>query len=97
MNLMNWVALWSLIATQVGVSIGIYKYFNARINRVYERLDEVKTQIDANFVKKELCKVMHDSTASSLTGVESRMNDRFDRLEERVEAAFNMIISMLKK
>ena len=95
--MMQWAALWSLIATQVGTAIGIYKYFNARINKVYERLDNVKDNAKDNYVQKEMCKVMHDNNTSNLGGIETRINSRFERLEEKVESAFNMIIGLLKK
>ena len=90
---MQWIALMSLIATQVGTTLGIYKYFDHRINNIYKRLDDVK----CGFVSKEVCKIMHDNSSETITDVEERINKRFDKLEERVQESFEMIIDLLKK
>lgn len=97
MDLLQWVALWTLIATQIGSNVAMYKYFDGRINRIYERFDNHKKYLDEKFVGKDICKISHDNTSTNLTGVETRMSTRFDKLEKRVEDSFNMIIDMLKK
>jgi ribosomal protein S20 len=96
MPFLQWIALWSLIATQVGAFVGMYKYFDSRINRSYERMDENKKEAEREFVRKESCKILHANTAENLIGTESRIVTRFDKLDKKVEDMFNMIIDLLK-
>ena len=96
MDMMQWVALWSLIATQIGTAVGIYRYFDSRINRSYERMDENKREAEREFVKKENCSILHANTADNLMGAETSLVTRFDKLEKKVEEMFGMIIDMLK-
>jgi hypothetical protein len=75
----------------------MWKYFDGRISRVYERLDEVKKSQDAIYVRKETCSLLHATTADSLKSVEYRMNERFDKLETKVDESFRMILDILRK
>jgi hypothetical protein len=86
-----------LIATNGALLFGMWKYFDQRISRVYERFDEHKEEIKNEFVKKESCDLLHNNTANNLRGVENRMDARFDKLETKVESAFAMILDLLKK
>jgi division protein CdvB (Snf7/Vps24/ESCRT-III family) len=93
----EWVGLGSLIAVNAGINIGIYKYFNNRLDRVYSRLDEVRDKIDTQFVRKDVCSVMHTQTAQSLTGLEARITERFNKLEKEVSDHFKQLIELLKR
>lgn len=91
----EWIGLVTLIATNAGISIGIYKHFDGRIEksnanvdtkiaRVFQRFDEYKTETENKYVKKDLCKVMHDNNSDNLSGLETRIEKRFDKLDEQV-------------
>jgi hypothetical protein len=91
--------LWTVIGlllTNAAFLFGMWKYFDARISRVYMRFDEHRTQIEATYVRKDNCALLHSTTVDNLTGVENRMNVRFDKLELKVESAFTMILDLLK-
>ena len=104
----EWVGLSSLIATNVGINIGIYKYFNSRldklnaendrkVNRIFERFDEHKKDMEEKFVRKDVCSVMHEQTANNLTGLETRMEKRLDKLEINIQASLQEVIKVLQK
>lgn len=66
---------------------------DTKIGRAYQRIDEVKDKISANikdldgpegYVRKGMCKVLHDATALNLVGLENRIEKRFDKLEELI-------------
>jgi hypothetical protein len=96
--LADWIGLISLTTVNVGASVGIYRYFNGqidkfrieidnKISRVYSRLDEVKKSNNETFMNKDMCQVLHDSTASNLQGTEKRIDARLDKFEARMEMA----------
>jgi hypothetical protein len=86
-----------LLITNAGFLFGMWKYFDARITRVYSRLDEVKESVEGTYVRKDTCQLLHTSTAENLKGVEVRMDNRFDKLEKKVEDSFKMILDLLRK
>ena len=75
----------------------MWKYFDARVTRVYARLDEVKDSIDNKFVLKENCKILHNNTADNFTSSENRTVIRIDKLEAKVEGMMKEILSILRK
>jgi len=82
--------LWTIVGlliTNASFLFGMWKYFDARITRVYERLDTVKKGLDETYVRKESCGILHTSTADNLKSVEGRIKDRLDKFEERMETA----------
>lgn len=91
----EWVGLASLIAVNAGINIGIYKYFNNRLDRVYKRLDEVKDNIDTKYVRKDVCSVMHTQTANNLSGLETRITERLNKLDKTVSENFQQLIRIL--
>ena len=96
MNGQLWTVI-GLLITNAGFLFGMWKYFDARITRVYGRLDEVKDSVDEIYVRKDVCQVMHTQTASSLAGLESRIGERFTNLEKEVRDNFKMILNILQK
>ena len=80
----EWVGYGGLLLTNIGVFIGMFKHFNNRISRVYERFDEYKRDTDNKYVPNAMCKVMHDNNASNLNGLEERIEKRFDKLDEQI-------------
>jgi hypothetical protein len=97
MQLGEWIGLASLLVTNVGTAIGIYKYFNSKVDRVYERFDEFKKTIKVEFVQKELCKIMHENSSSNLNGLEKRITDSVGKLEKKVDDNFKVVIDLMKK
>lgn len=97
MQLGEWLGLAGLLATNVGTAIGIYKYFNSKVDRVYERFDEYKKIIKSEFVQKDLCKVMHENSSSNLNGLEKRLGDRIENLEKTVADNFKVVMDQLLK
>ena len=93
------IELWSVIGlliTNAGLMFGMWKYFDARLARVYMRFDEHKDEVEGKYVRKDNCSLLHSTTATNLIGVERRMDERFDKLEKKVDDSFNMILSLLK-
>jgi len=86
-----------LLLTNAAFLFGMWKYFDARIARTYQRFDEHKAEIEATYVRKDNCLLLHANTADNLKGVEMRMDIRFDQLEQKVESAFKMILDLLRK
>jgi hypothetical protein len=85
----------ALVLTNAAASVGIYKYFDSRINRVYERIDEIKNMQDKMFVRREMCDVLHKNTADNLVGAENRIVERLTVLEKKVEDLFGRILEKL--
>ncbi len=80
----EWIGMGGLLLTNAGMLIGIYKHFDGRIGRIYERFDQHKKDIEGKFVLNTMCKVMHDNNASNLNGLETRIEKRFDKLDEQI-------------
>jgi len=80
-----------LLLTNAGFLFGMWKYFDARISRVYARFDEHKNEISNTFVRKDNCHLLHTTTADNLKGVESRMDIRFDKLENKFDKLMDML------
>jgi hypothetical protein len=91
------IGVGGLLLTNIGVIIGIFKYFNARINRVYERFDEHKKEMADKYVLKDLCKIMHENSSSNLNGLETRINNSFNELKKEVKDNFAVVIDLMKK
>ena len=91
------IGVGGLLLTNIGVIVGIFKYFNARINRVYERFDEHKKTVENKYVLKEMCKIMHENSSSNLNGLEARINSSFNELKKEVKDNFTVVIDLMKK
>jgi DNA anti-recombination protein RmuC len=68
-----------------------------KIGRTYERLDEVKDHADKCFVSKEMCNQMHNATATSLVGLETRMNESFKEVKASVKDMGDKVNNTLTK
>jgi len=91
------IGIIGLLISNAAFLFGMWKYFDARISRVYARFDEHKIEIAGMYVRKDNCQLLHNNTADNLKGVEGRMDIRFDKLELKVESAFGMILDILKE
>ena len=90
-------AILGLLITNAGFLFGMWKYFDARISRVYARFDEHKQSIDCVYVRKDTCQLLHTSTAENLKGVEIRMDGRFDKLEAMLDRIFDKLENKVDK
>jgi hypothetical protein len=97
----EWIGLGSLMVANVGLVYVTYNHFSKKIGRVYERFDEYKNHmegtVDAKFVQKDLCAVMHQTNADNLTGIETRLTIALHQLEKKVDDNFRVVIDMMKK
>ena len=91
----DWLGLVGVMAANTAVSVGLIKYINDKIGRVYKRLDDVKGDMENKFVRKDICSVMHLQASDNLTGLETRINDRFDKLEKTVSDQYSMLIKII--
>ena len=97
------IGLVSLILTNFGINLGIYKYFTDKISeydktneirvaRVYERLDEVKLGTENTYVRKDSCMLLHNNTADNLKNVELRMLAQFEKIDKKLDDFLKMLI-----
>ena len=56
--------------------------FDSKIGRVYQRFDEYKTCLESSFIRKEMCDVVHNSTAVAMMEVVKRL----DKVETKIDA-----------
>lgn len=89
-------ALLGILITNAGFLFGMWKYFDTRLNRVYARFDEHKEDVESIYVRKDNCSLLHTNTASTLVGLENRLEVRLDKIDKKLEEAFQMIIDLLK-
>ena len=52
------------------------------IARTYERFDEYKCFSDINFVRKDICGVMHNGTAQAITDMKISISDLSKKVDE---------------
>ena len=91
----DWVGIAGVMAANTAVSVGIIKHLNDKTGRIYKRLDDIKEKFSTEFVRKDLCSVMHLQASDNLTGLETRINDRFDKLEKTVSDQYSMLIKII--
>ena len=94
------VELWTVIGlliTNAGFLFGMWKYFEGRLSRIYVRFDEHKDEVEGKYVRKDNCSLLHNATATNLTGVEHRMDERFDKLDKKVDESFSLILNLLRE
>ncbi len=93
MSIGEWVGLGSLLVTNVSAVYLTYNSFSKKINRIYESFDEYKTHIenavDKKFVQKDLCEIQHTNNSANLTGLELRIEKRFDKLDAQITQLLN--------
>jgi uncharacterized membrane protein YqgA involved in biofilm formation len=94
--------MWASIITNattiilfLGAILGIYYHFEKRVDRVYGRIDEIKKDFDERFVRKDICAISHTSTTSLLTGLETRIEKRLDKLELLLSDTMTKIMARL--
>jgi hypothetical protein len=83
------IAVIGMLVTNAAFLFGCWKYFDARLTRVYARMDEVRDGIESNYVRKDNCILLHNNTADNLRGLEVRMEKRFDKLDMQIEQLLN--------
>jgi hypothetical protein len=86
-----WFAAVGVILTNFGSAVGILKYFNSRFAKMYDDLDKYKEKADQDYVRKDLCKIMHEQSAINIIGLETRINIRLDKQDERQEKILELL------
>jgi hypothetical protein len=69
--------------TVVGFSIKTYVDVNNKIERNYTRMDEVKGNTEATFVRKDMCKILHEQTADDVAEIKSDIKEIKNILSKR--------------
>lgn len=107
-ELVQLMQLGGFIVTLIVAILGLYKYFSSRIDevrkemdkkvcRVYERFDEYKIHtedmLEKKFVQKNLCDVMHENNADSLTGLESRINTALGEIKTELKSINEFLLN----
>lgn len=64
---------------------------DSKVSRVYQRFDEYKNMIENSFVRRDVCQVMHQSTAASVTSLASRI----DGLESKIDELKTILLKFL--
>jgi hypothetical protein len=52
-----------------------------KIGRVYQRFDEYKTSMEANFVRREMCSLMHNGTTEQLNAMAKKLDINGEKLD----------------
>jgi hypothetical protein len=92
----EYLGLASLIAVNAGINIGIYRYFNNRLDRVYTKLDSVKDDTRRDYLLKEVYTNEHLQIVENVKGIEERIEKRFDKVEDKIEQVLWNITDLLK-
>ena len=87
MNQSDWIGLGSMLLAAIGILLGIFKYFNARIAAVFRRFDEHKRFCDDNFVRIPMCGVIHDTTSKDMRNIWESLKD----ISHKIDAIINKI------
>ena len=76
-ELMEWLVAGGVIAI-AGFSISTYRYTgkvkdetDVKVARTYERLDEVKENIDMEYARKDMCHVLHKQISEDLSDIKT--------------------------
>jgi hypothetical protein len=77
-------ALVAIVIAVTAAGIGLYKYVNARVSRIYGRFDEYKERIEARFVYREMCQVLHQNNTDNFIKLEKRVDDGFKSVEQKI-------------
>jgi hypothetical protein len=107
---MHLVEIFSIVAfllTFAGFCFGLIKYINKqdgevikaadeKIGKVYSRFDVHKKFLEDNFVRKDMCGVMHQANAENLIGVERRLGEKMKDIEKKVDENFRVVIDLMK-
>ena len=96
MSLTEIEALVGVILAILGSIVGMYKYFNSRISRVYERFDVYKTLIESKFVYREMCAVLHENNSSNFSKLERRMELGFQSVDEKLNELQKIVLHEIK-
>lgn len=69
------------------------RYHEKKTTRVYERLDEYKGLVEGQFVRKDMCGVLHLKTAEEV----NKIGLRIDLMDQKLDDMKIMIFNQWKK
>lgn len=52
-----------------------------RVGRVYQRFDEYKLTFEGNYVRREMCALMHNGTTEQLTAMSKKLDSNSEKLD----------------
>ena len=55
--------------------------FGKDIGRVYQRFDEYKMNMESNFVRREMCQLMHNGTTAQLAELSKKIDVQGEKLD----------------
>lgn len=64
-----------------------YRDSETRCTRIYQRFDEFKQTVEQKYVRRDMCTLLHDSTATSIYKLESKLDtltNKFDDLKNLI-------------
>ena len=93
MQLGELLTIIGLLIANAGFLYGMWKFLDGKIDRVYQRLDEVKD----SFVRKDMCALLHQATVKDIADNVLRIEKSVEKLEGKVEAYFKQILERLDK
>ena len=70
MTILEWVVSGGMIAL-VGIVIKGYMDSDAKITRLYQRLDETKRSQEDTYTRKEVCAILHTQVHNDLAELKS--------------------------
>ena len=72
---LEWIATGGMLAV-AGFAIKTYVDANAKVDRQYKRLDEVKEKTEETFTRKDICMILHKQIDEKL----DRINNKLDKI-----------------
>lgn len=91
-------SLTGIVALLSAITFFLWKFFSdlkqirqerdQKISRIYERFDEYKKHIEdrvkEEFVNQDLCKVIHTNSDTNFQHLETRMEEGFKNIDEKL-------------
>lgn len=100
MDMGEWLGLGSLLIANVGAVYFAINDANRKISRVYERFDEYKEHIEQKvskeFVRRDLCEMMHDNSNANFSKLETRVEDGFKGVNEKMDSLMRLMVGQNK-
>lgn len=60
--------------------------FDAKIGRQWQRFDEYKVHIEGEFVRRDMCSVVHTNNATATNEFRCEMLRRFESIEKKIDS-----------
>ena len=74
MGLNEWIVSGGMV-TLIGFVLKAYKDLNGKVERSYQRLDEVKKSQEDTYTRKDICEVRHVQLYNDITGIKNDITE----------------------